>query len=173
MRAPGSLYLQGFGGDVSNMAVAAARQGARVGLLPRSATTSLRAISSSYGIARGSTVRPYPACRERTGIYFIGYGVGGHIFSYFRKAGGQLVGPAELPLATIATARVLHISAISQAISESCAEACLAAIRYARSHGNLVCYDTNLRLKLWSLDRARDVIHCAVTLSDIVAPKPR
>ena len=29
--AGGRLYLQGFGGDTSNFAVAAARQGARVG----------------------------------------------------------------------------------------------------------------------------------------------
>ena len=31
-------------------------------------------------------------------------------------------------------------------------------------------YDTNLRLRLWPLDRARAVIHAAVALSDIALP---
>lgn len=168
----GSIYLKGFGGDVSNMAVAAARQGARVGLFTALGddqfATDFLALWDHEGIDRSAVIR---RGGERTGVYFIGYGAEGHIFSYFRKgSAASLVASAELPLGTIAAARVLHISAISQAISDGCAEACVAAIRYARSHGNLVCYDTNLRLKLWSLDRARDVIQCAVTLSDIVRP---
>jgi 2-dehydro-3-deoxygluconokinase len=171
-RAPGSVYLRGFGGDASNMAVAAARQGARVGMFTALGDDQFASdflqLWDQEGVDRSTVIR---RAGERTGIYFVGYGAEGHVFSYFRKgSAASLVGPAELPLAAIATARVLHISAISQAISESCAEACLAAIRDARSHGNLVCYDTNLRLKLWSLDRARAVIHCAVTLSDIVRP---
>lgn len=171
-RAQGSVYLKGFGGDISNMAIAAARQGARVGLFTALGDDQFASdfleLWDQEGIDRSTVIRRTGEC---TGIYFIGYGAEGHVFSYFRKgSAASLVGPAELPLAAIATARILHISAISQAISESCADACLAAIRYARSHGNLVCYDTNLRLKLWSLDRARDVIQCAVALSDIVRP---
>jgi 2-dehydro-3-deoxygluconokinase len=33
-----------------------------------------------------------------------------------------------------------------------------------------VSYDTNLRLKLWSLERARDVIHAAIARADIALP---
>jgi len=168
----GSVYLKGFGGDVSNMAVAAARQGAHVGLFTalgedQFASDFLK-LWDDEGIDHSTVIR---RAGERTGIYFIGYGAEGHIFSYFRKgSAASLVGPAELPLDTIATARILYISAISQAISESCADACFAAIRYARGHGKRVCYDTNLRLKLWSLDRARSVVECAVALSDVVRP---
>ncbi len=168
----GSLYLKGFGGDVSNMAVAAARQGAKVGLFTALGEDQFAAdfleLWDREGIDRSSVII---RAGERTGVYFIGYGAEGHVFSYFRKgSAASLVASAELPLGQIAKARVLYVSAISQAISDNCADACLVAIRHARHHGNIVCYDTNLRLRLWSLDRARHVIHSAVALADIVRP---
>src|SRR5215211_8484834 len=56
----------------------------------------------------------------RTGVYFISYGEEGHVFSYARAgSAASLVGPQDLPLAQIAAARVLHVSGISQAISQS------------------------------------------------------
>jgi 2-dehydro-3-deoxygluconokinase len=107
----------------------------------------------------------------RTGIYFITYGEDGHVFTYARAgSAASQVTEAELPLAQIASARVLHVSGISQAISESCADAGFAAIRAARESGTVVSYDTNLRLRLWPLDRAKAVIHAAVALSDIALP---
>jgi 2-dehydro-3-deoxygluconokinase len=81
-----------------------------------------------------------------------------------------LVTPGELPLDQIAGARVLHVSGVSQAISSSCADAVFAAIRQARASGVMVSYDTNLRLRLWPLDRARAVIHAAVALSHSALP---
>jgi 2-dehydro-3-deoxygluconokinase len=166
------LYVKGYGGDVSNMAVAAARQGASVGIFTALGedqfATDFLELWDRESIDRSTVV---VRAGERTGIYFIGYGDEGHRFSYFRKgSAASLVSPAELPLDAIAEARLIYVSAISQAISESCAEACLGAIRHARGHGRLVCYDTNLRLKLWPLDRARSVIHSAVALADIVRP---
>jgi 2-dehydro-3-deoxygluconokinase len=171
-RAESGLYVKGFGGDVSNMAVAAARQGTKVGIFTALGddqfAADFLALWDSEGVDRSTVIRR-PG--ERTGVYFIGYGREGHVFSYFRKgSAASLVAPAELPLAKIADARVLYISAISQAISQSSAEACVDAIRYARARGNVVCYDTNLRLQLWPLDRARDVIHAAAAMADLVRP---
>ncbi|MCP4382576.1 MAG: sugar kinase, partial [Hyphomicrobiales bacterium] len=71
---------------------------------------------------------------------------------------------------TIKSARIVHASGISQAISSSAADAVFSAMRTARSAGVTVSYDTNLRLRLWPLDRARAVIHAAVSLADIVRP---
>jgi len=166
------LYLKGYGGDVSNMAVAAARQGASVGIFTALGedqfATDFLELWDREGVDRSTVI---VRAGERTGVYFIGYGNEGHVFSYFRKgSAASLVAPAELPLAALAKARVIYVSAISQAISKSCADACLGAIRHARDHGSLVCYDTNLRLKLWPLERARSVIHAAVALADIVRP---
>ncbi|MEM8840358.1 MAG: PfkB family carbohydrate kinase [Pseudomonadota bacterium] len=59
---------------------------------------------------------------------------------------------------------------ISQAISDSAAAAVHEAMTIARMAGGAVSYDTNLRLKLWPLEKAREVIHGAMTRADIALP---
>jgi 2-dehydro-3-deoxygluconokinase len=166
------LYLPGFGGDVSNAAVAAARQGAKTAIFTALGSDAFGAdflkLWDRESIDRSSViVRP----DGRTGVYFISYGDDGHVFSYARVgSAASLVQTDELPLGQIVAARVLHASGISQAISQGCADAVFAAIRHAKQNGTIVSYDTNLRLRLWPLDRARAVIHGAVALSDIALP---
>jgi 2-dehydro-3-deoxygluconokinase len=62
------------------------------------------------------------------------------------------------------------VSGISQAISASACDTVCQAIAIAREAGVRVAYDTNLRLKLWPLARARAVIHDAVRHADIALP---
>ncbi|NIX76222.1 sugar kinase [Microvirga terricola] len=166
------LYLPGFGGDVSNTAVAAARQGARVAIFTAVGGDSFGQdflkLWDREDIDRSSVIVRKDG---RTGAYFISYGEEGHVFSYARAgSAASLVTVGELPLAQIAASRVLHVSGISQAISESCADAVFGAIRHAKASDTVVSYDTNLRLRLWPLDRARAIIHGAVALSDIALP---
>jgi 2-dehydro-3-deoxygluconokinase len=75
-----------------------------------------------------------------------------------------------LPEQAIADARILHVSALSQAISPSMRAAVTRAAEVARANATLVSYDTNLRLNLWSLTEARDVITEFLPLADIVFP---
>ncbi len=63
--------------------------------------------------------------------------------------------PDTLAADYISGARVFHLSAIGQAISDSARATCDAAITVARQAGVKVSYDTNLRLRLWDLDIAR------------------
>src|SRR4051794_2997752 len=166
------LYLSGFGGDVSNVVVAAARQGAKTGIFTALGDdpfgVDFLKLWDREGVDHSSVLVPKGG---RTGIYFITYGEDGHVFTYARAgSAASRVGEADLPLDRIAAARVLHVSGISQAISESCADAGFAAIRHAKGNGTVVSYDTNLRLRLWPLDRARAVIHGAGALADIALP---
>ena len=79
------LYLPGFGGDSSNAAIAAARQGAKVAYFTALGDDAfgerfLR-LWDEEGVDRAPVLtRP----GERTGIYFISYGPEGHLFSYYR-----------------------------------------------------------------------------------------
>ncbi|MEN3931077.1 sugar kinase [Microvirga sp. W0021] len=171
-RGEDNLYLPGFGGDVSNCAIAAARLGAKTGVFSHLGEDKFGSdfleLWDKEGVDR-STVVVRPG--TRTGIYFISYGPEGHIFTYLRKgSAASLVGPADLPLKAIENTKILHVSGISQAISGSCADAGFAAIHHARRNGVTVSYDTNLRLRLWDLDRARAVINAAVGLADIALP---
>jgi 2-dehydro-3-deoxygluconokinase len=171
-RAGERLYRPGFGGDTSNTAIAAARQGARVAYV-----TALGADTFGQQILdlwdREGVDRSGVALRgdARTGLYFIHYGPDGHVFSYDRTgSAASRLGPADLPLEIIGATRILHVSAISQAISAAATDAVFAAIRHAREAGAAISYDTNLRLALWPLDRARATIHAAIAGADIARP---
>lgn len=164
------LMLPGFGGDTMNAAVAAARQGARVAVFTALGEDvfgrRFLELWDREGIDRSSVlVRP----GQQTGLYFITYGKDGHDFSYARAgSAASRVGPADLPLDLIARSRILHMSAVGQAISDSGCDAVFAALRAAREVGTLVSYDTNLRLRLWPLDRAQAVTLRTASLADIL-----
>jgi 2-dehydro-3-deoxygluconokinase len=166
------LYQQGFGGDTSNTAIAAARQGAAVGYITAVGAddfgSALLALWQREGIDTSQVLRDNAA---KTGIYFITPHPSGRSFTYFREgSAASRMAPADMPADYIAGARILHVSAISQAISTSACDAVFRAIEIARAHRVLVSYDSNLRLNLWSLDRARAVTHEAMRLCDIALP---
>lgn len=168
--APG--YLQGFGGDTSNAAIAAARQGARVAYLTRVGADVFGDLFEQLwrreGVDTSWVVRD-PAAH--TGVYFVTHGPAGHAFSYLRAgSAASRMTPQELPLEPLRGCRWLHVSGISQAIGASACDTVFAAIRCAKQAGAKVSYDSNLRLKLWPLDRARAVIVATMALCDLFLP---
>ncbi|NKC16238.1 MAG: sugar kinase [Gammaproteobacteria bacterium] len=169
---PDGRYLRGFGGDVSNCAVAAARLGAKTGLLTRLGDDSfgdaITAMLTHEGVDISAIERD---AAVPTGIYFVTHDEGGHHFEY-RRAGSaaSLMNRGTLPLDYLRHTRALHVSGISQAISEGAADAVVMAIETARSAGALVAYDTNLRTRLWPVCKARPVIHQALALCHIALP---
>jgi 2-dehydro-3-deoxygluconokinase len=168
----GRSYLQGFGGDTSNAAIAAARQGASVGYLSAVGDDvygrMLRSLWDTEGVDH-SGVRTDPAAF--TAVYFVNHDAQGHHFSFFRKgSAASRLQAGDLPRERIAAAKVLHLSGISAAISDSACDACFAAVEIARAAGTQVSFDTNLRLKLWPVARARAVMRELIRLADICLP---
>jgi 2-dehydro-3-deoxygluconokinase len=160
-------YRQGFGGDTSNTAIAAARQGARCAYLTRVGNDTfgeaLRHLWHTEGVDETGVLTDTHA---PTGIYFVSHGAAGHTFSYLRAgSAASRMQPEDLAHGLIERARFLHVSAISQAISLSACDTVFAALARARAAGTQVSYDSNLRLRLWPLDRARAILR--ETLSSI------
>jgi 2-dehydro-3-deoxygluconokinase len=176
MQPPGpdgkNLYLEGHGGDTCNAAIAAARQGARVGYITAlgadAAGDSFMALWAREGVD-ASTVRRDP--QRPTAIYIVTHTAKGHEFLYYRAGSAAAAyAPGDLPEAAIAAARMFYASGISQAISASGADAVFRAIEIARGNGVLVAYDTNYRPRLWPLSRARAIIHAAIAQADYALP---
>jgi len=168
----GRTWLQGFGGDSQNVAIAAARQGASAGYLKSVGQDwmgdAFLELWRSEGVD-ASRVSRHPSAP--TGVSFVTHSDAGHKFDYLRKnSAASLMTPDALPKDYIAGARFFHLSAIGQAISESARATCDAAINLARAHGVKVSYDTNLRLRLWDLETARDKIHATCARCDILLP---
>lgn len=169
-RQPDGNWLTGFGGDTLNVAIAAARLGSRAAYVTRLGddifAAELRGLMDREGIDT-TAVAADPGAP--TGLYFVTHGPAGHVFTY-RRAGSAAsrMTPAGLDPALIASARFLHASGISQAISDSAAETVAAAIAMARRAGVSVSYDTNFRPRLWAADKARPVIEAAAAGADIL-----
>lgn len=170
--APGGPYVQGFGGDTSNAAIAAARQGARVGYVSATGRDVFGDLFDGLWRAEGvDTAGVLRMEQAPTGIYFVTHGPSGHMFSYRRSgSAASLMRPGDLPLELLKTARILHVSAISQAISASACDTVFAAIEAVKAAGGLISYDTNLRLALWPLARARAVVEATAAMADILLP---
>lgn len=170
-RADG-LWLEGHGGDVSNTAIAAARMGAQAAILTRLGADifgdSLMALWAHEGVDAHHVIRD---AKASTGLYFVTHGPDGHHFSYARagSAASRMV-PADLKPEMFNDVRILHVSGISLALSESARQTVFAAIAMAKKAGARISFDTNLRLRLWGLDQARQVIGEAAAMADIVLP---
>jgi 2-dehydro-3-deoxygluconokinase len=170
--ADAALYRQGYGGDTSNVAIAARRQGARVAYLSRVGADRFGDLLRALWRAEQVNIDGVAVdAGAPTGLYFVSHGADGHAFSYLRAgSAASRMTPAGLDLSVVAAARWLHVSGISQAISASACDTVFAAIEAARAAGVQVSYDPNLRLSLWPLTRARAVIGATIGLSDVFLP---
>ena len=165
-------YLEGHGGDTSNAAIAAARQGASVGYITAigqdAPGDSFIAMWAREEVDSSTVIR---TDRAQTGVYFVTHDAAGHHFLHYRtNSPAALYAPADLPRAAIAAAKMFFVSGISQGISSSAADAVFAAIDIAREHGVKVAYDTNYRPRLWPPARAAAVMHAAIGQADYVFP---
>jgi 2-dehydro-3-deoxygluconokinase len=165
-------YLEGHGGDTSNAAIAAARQGAHVGYITAIGNDmpgdSFMALWAREGVDASTVLR---TDRWLTGVYFVTHDDKGHHFLHYRaNSAASMYTAADLPTAAIAAARIFYVSGISQGISTTAADAVFAAIDIARRNGVKVAYDTNYRPRLWPPARAAGVIHAAMAQSDYALP---
>ena len=168
-------YLQGFGGDTSNAVIAAARAGARTAYLSRVGDDwSGQRLMDQWRTEGVDTQAVQVTQDAPTGLYFVTHGANGHEFGYQRRGSAAArMTPAwftGVPQAVVAQARILHVSGISMAISQDACDTVLTAMQTARSNGTQVSFDTNLRLKLWSLDVACAAIKKAAALCDWFLP---
>lgn len=168
--APG--YLQGFGGDTSNMIVAAARSGARTAYGTRVGDDAFGRMFVDLWRREGVNIDAVGVDPDaHTGVYFVSHGANGHEFSYLRAgSAASRMQESQLSREILGASRIVHASGISMAISSGACDTVLAAFEAARSAGAQISFDSNLRTRLWPLARARAMIGLAASLSDWFFP---
>lgn len=161
-------YLQGFGGDTMNCAIAAARQGARVAYLTRLGDDEFGRQMLQLWQREGIDASAVQLDRQaHTAVYFISHGPSGHTFSYLRKdSAASRFAVADLPAEILGNTRFFFSSGITEAISDSAREAVFAAIEMARGAGARFVFDTNIRPALWPATLARDIVGKTAAFSD-------
>ncbi|MEM7507561.1 MAG: sugar kinase [Pseudomonadota bacterium] len=169
VRLEDGLYRRGVGGDTSNAAISAARQGASVGCLTALGADrfgdAVMELWQREGVDTSGVKRDPDA---PTGIYFIDPDPMGRAFTYYRAgSAASHLRPRDLPRDLLSSAGVLHLSGITLAVSSDLRETAFSAMELARQSNTAVSIDTNLRLKLWDAEDARNTLHAAMAYAQI------
>lgn len=161
-----------FGGAESNLAIGLARLELKTGWfgrlgndpLGRRILKGIRGEGVDVSIAELSESEP-------TGL-MLRDGAWGQtsVYYYRRGSAASRMTPQHLNEEYLKRAKVLHITGITPALSDSCKETVFAAVAMARKHGVKISFDPNLRLKLWPLEEAREVLLQLAEQADYFLP---
>ncbi|MFC4122517.1 sugar kinase [Nonomuraea zeae] len=146
----------GLGGAESNVAIGVARLGHDATWVGRVGADEFGDLIRSTLTGEGVDVRAVQDPDAPTGLMIKGRRTADLIdVRYYRKgSAGSRLCPADLDPALIRSARVLHVSAITPALSGTAREAVRHAIAQARAAGVLVSLDVNYRRALWTAAEA-------------------
>ena len=165
------MFKRGWGGDTSNFAVSAARQGLNVAHICRLGSDefgrSFLDLWEEEGMDNSRVIVEQDAW---TAIYIISLMEGGgHDFTYYRAgSAASRYRIDDLDLEYLSKTKFFHTSGISLAISKTVREAALKAQAHVRENGGFNSFDINMRTKLWDLETARVSLAKAFKLSDVV-----
>jgi 2-dehydro-3-deoxygluconokinase len=170
-----AMHFQRFlAGAEANTAVALARLGHSVGFIGQVGDDEFGAAVVDLLTAEGvDTTRLRRIPGGFTGIYFKERS-GSHntprVFYYRAGSAASGIGPDDLDPAAFAGTRLVHLTGITPALSDSCAEAVRRAISRARTAGARISFDPNHRAKLWPRDTAAPVLRELMAQADIALP---
>jgi len=91
-----------------------------------------------------------------------------NVYYYRKGSAASAMSISDLPFEQIKQTRILHITGITPALSSSCKEAIFEIVHFAKKNHVKICFDPNVRLKLWSEEEARKTLLKLLALSDIV-----
>ncbi|GEL77727.1 sugar kinase [Tenuibacillus multivorans] len=93
-----------------------------------------------------------------------------NVYYYRNGSAASMMAPSELDETYLSRAKILHVTGITPALSETCFETVMKAIEIAEQHDMTIVFDPNLRLKLWSEERAKDVLNEIASHAHIMLP---
>ncbi len=107
----------------------------------------------------------------RAGLYFIDYGTAPRATDvHYDRANSSAckLRSEEVSIEQIENTRILHLTGITTALSESCREAVSVAMQYAKQAGTRISFDVNYRTKLWSPQEAKAVLERVIPNVDLL-----
>ena len=167
----GGAMSMSLGGAESNVAIGLARLGHAVRWGGRLGADDVGAFAlrtlRSEGVDTATVVRD-PG--RATGILLVEKRVAdiSRVAYYRAFSAGSAVEVADVRDSFDASTRVLHLTGITPALSDSAADATLWAARRARELGVLVSVDVNYRARLWPPETASAVLGPIAALADVV-----
>jgi len=155
-----SEFIKSFGGAESNFAIALARLGHKVGWFSRLGKDPFGRYILKGVRGEGVDVTRVDLTEEAPTGFMLRETVASKTSVYYYRSGSasSKLSSEHVDEEYIKNAKILHITGITCAISESARNAVYEAVRIAKKHGVKICFDPNLRLKLWNVEEAREVL---------------
>ncbi|MBP1204940.1 sugar/nucleoside kinase (ribokinase family) [Duganella sp. 1411] len=181
-RQPGPLELvrefeRATAGAELNVAVGLSRLGFKVGYVSRLGQDSLGRHLRAFMEAEGLDLRHLRMDDDNpTGFMLkqmVDDGADPQVEYFRRGSAASHLSTQDMPEQgdDFQRARVLHLTGISAALSPGCRELVQAMARQARADGRLVCFDPNLRPRLWrSQAEMVATINALASQADVVMP---
>jgi 2-dehydro-3-deoxygluconokinase len=166
-----SLELK-IGGAESNVAIDLARLGLRTAWVSRLVDNPLgRRIASEIRAHGVDTSRIIWTQDGRVGTYFIEFGAPprpSRVWYDRADSAISLLSPQDIDWQILTETRLLHLTGITMALSENCAQIVNLLIDRAQEAGVTVSFDVNYRSKLWSAELAAKALRPLCTKTDIL-----
>lgn len=166
-------FTKSLGGAESNVATAIAKLNHSVGWFSKVSDDEFGRFVISAIKAEGVDTSRVLVDQERpTGLLFKEryQRSNPNVYYYRKNSAASSLSPDDLDEEYIKQAKILHITGITPALSDSCRNMVYRAIEIAKENNVLVSFDPNIRLKLWTIDEARKVLVDIASKADIVMP---
>ncbi|WP_130859510.1 sugar kinase [Gracilibacillus phocaeensis] len=169
-----SQYSRKFAGAETNVAIGLQRLGFQTGWISRVGDDEFGKGLIHFVRGEGVDVSQVQAdSRAPTGLYFKEIRHEQDVYVYYYRAGSAAsrMSADDIQETYIAQTKYLHITGITPALSESCFQAVMQALRFAEKYRVPVVFDPNIREKLWdSKQQARERLGQIAKQADIILP---
>lgn len=169
LRYAGNFSMR-YAGAESNTAIGLCRLGHSAGWVSRVGDDEFGRFliqqirGEGVDVSRAAFDRTHP-----TGIMFKQFSAGRDTSVFYYRAGSaaSAMSAEGLDFDYLSSAKILHLTGITPALSESCLCMIQALFSWAKQNGILVSFDPNLRLKLWRKEQAVPVLRELLLQCDI------
>jgi len=165
-------FLATVGGSELNSAVGVTRLGLATTWVSKLVANPLGRMVANKAREHGVDVSHVVWTKQgRTGLYFFEQGAtprASQVIYDRANSAASTLAPGEVDWSFLEGCRLFHTSGITPALSKSCAEATMEAIRKAKHAGCMVSFDVNYRARLWSPEEARACLEQMMPSVDIL-----
>ncbi|SNR96877.1 2-dehydro-3-deoxygluconokinase [Anaerovirgula multivorans] len=166
-------FNKSIAGAESNVAIALARLGHEVGWFSKLGDDEFGRYIKAVIRGEGVDVSRASIDSERsTGLLFKERfaHVNPNVYYYRKNSAASNITTEDLDLDYIRSAKILHVTGITLALSHTARETVYKAIEVAKSNNVLISFDPNIRLKLWNIEEAKSIIMDIIKMTDIAFP---
>ncbi|KZL89897.1 sugar kinase [Clostridium magnum] len=166
-------FNKALAGAESNVAIALARLGHEVGWFSKLGNDEFgRYIQNTIRGEGVDVSRARFTSEANTGLLFKERfsGENPNVYYYRKDSAASKLTIEDLDLEYIKSAKIIHITGITPALSESMRNVVFEVLKVAKENGVTISFDPNIRLKLWTLEKAKTVLLEIAKMADIIFP---